>query len=164
VPYTDVHRVLADKYRDWAPKGTFIGHFSIKKKANIYGLVFGSHHWRGMLKFLEIAWKLDPKCGEADYEIEADTAQGQFLFDQGKAGFKKRKVEVFQERLWDLIKSRSLKTDADVFLHCLTNGFLPSVVKDVYIRLRADGLLKNAKANFPRYSADVMRSARKIEI
>jgi hypothetical protein len=143
----------------------FIGHFSIRKKANIYGLVFGSHHWRGMQKFLEIVWKLDPACGEADYEMEADTAQGQFYFEQGKPGFKKRKVELFQENLSGLITSRQLKTDKDVFLHCLTNGFLPRVAKDVYIRLRDGRVLKNARATFPRYSADVITdSARKLEI
>src|SRR5262249_29959152 len=53
VRYTDAHRVLADAYRRWASKRMFIGHFSIKKKANIYGLVFASRHWRGMQKFLE---------------------------------------------------------------------------------------------------------------
>jgi hypothetical protein len=164
VPYTDVHRVLADKYREWAPKGMFIGHFSIRKKTNIYGLVFGSQHWRGMQKFLEIVWKLDPACGEADYELEADTEQGQLYVEQGKPGFKKRKIEVFHEKLSELIKSRDLRTDRDVFLNCLMNGFLPRVAKVVYMRLRDDKVLKNTKATFPRYSADVMKSARRIEI
>lgn len=164
VSYTDVHRVLADKYREWAPKDMFIGHFSIKKKSNIYGLVFGSHHWRGMQKFLEIVWKLDPDCGEADYEIESDTAQGEMYFEEGKTGFKKRKIDVFKERLSELIRNGTLRTDKAAFLHCLTNGFLPRVTKDVYIRLRENGVLKNAKATFPRYSADVMKAPRTIEI
>jgi three-Cys-motif partner protein len=164
VSYSDVHRVLADKYREWAPEDVFIGHFSIKKKSNIYGLVFGSHHWRGMQKFLEIVWKLDPDCGEADYEMESDTVQGEMYFDEGKTGFKKRKIEVFQERLSELIGKGTFRTDKAVFLHCLTNGFLPRVAKDVYIRLREDGVVKNAKATFPRYSADVMKAPRTIEI
>ncbi len=164
VSYTDVHRVLADKYREWAPKDMFIGHFSIKKKSNIYGLIFGSHHWRGMQKFLEIVWKLDPACGEADYEMESDIAQGEMYFEEGKTGFKKRKIEIFQERLSELVRNETLRTDKAVFLHCLTNGFLPRVTKDVYIRLREDGVIKNVKATFPRYSADVMKSPRPIEI
>src|SRR5207249_2532022 len=109
----NVHRVLADVYRQWAPKGIFIGHFSLKKGANIYGLVFGSHHWRGMLKFLEIAWKLDARCGEADYEMESDTVQGEMYFDQGRTGFKKRKGELFQEKLSNLIKSHGVMTDKE---------------------------------------------------
>jgi three-Cys-motif partner protein len=164
VLYTDVHRVLAEKYREWAPKDMFIGHFSIKKKSNIYGLIFGSHHWRGMQKFLEIVWKLDPDCGEADYEMESDTAQGEMYFEEGKTGFKKRKIEIFQEQSSDLIKDGTLSTDNAVFLHRLTSGFLPRVTKDVYICLRDDGVLKNAKAMFPRYSADVMKAPRRIEI
>ena len=164
ISYTDVHRVLADKYREWAPKDMFIGHFSIKKKSNIYGLVFGPHHWRGMQKFLEIVWTLDPDCGEADYEMESDSAQGEMYFEEGKTGFKKRKIDVFQERLSELIENRTVRTDKAVFLHCLTNGFLPRVARDVYIHLREDGVLKNAKAMFPRYSADAMKAPRTIEI
>src|SRR5205814_5615145 len=32
VSYTDVHSVLPDNYREWAPNRMFIGHFSIKRK------------------------------------------------------------------------------------------------------------------------------------
>jgi hypothetical protein len=117
-----------------------------------------------MQKFSEIVWKLDPISGEADYEMEADTAQGQLYVDGGKPGFKKRKTELFQDELSQLISCRQLKSDADVFLHCLKNSFLPRVAKDVYIRLRDAGVLKNARATFPRYSADVTKSARKLEV
>ena len=164
VSYTDVHRVLTDKYREWAPRGMFIGHFSIKKKSNIYGLVFGSNHWRGRQKFLQVVWKLDPVCGEADYEMEADTAQGEMYFDQGKTGFKKRKVEVFQEQLSELIRSAVLTTDKAVFLHCLTNGFLSGVAKDVYARLHESNILRNSRSTFPRCSADVMKEPRKLQL
>ncbi len=164
VPYTDAHRVLADKYREWAPEGMFIGHFSIKKKSNIYGLVFGSRAWRGMQKFLEIAWKLDPACGEADYEMEADTLQAEMDFEEGKTRFKKRKVENFQEMLSEEIKSGALKTDKDVFLYCLTNGFLPRVAKDVYAQLRDSNVLRNSRPRLPRFSADVMKEPRKLQL
>jgi len=142
----------------------FIGHFSIKKKSNIYGLVFGSHHWRGMQKFLQVVWKLDPACGEADYEMEADTAQGEMYFDEGRTGFKKRKVEVFQQQLSELITSGVLTTDKAVFLHCLTNGFLSGVAKDVYARLHKSNILRNSRPTFPRCSADVMKEPRKLQL
>lgn len=162
--YYDVHRVLADIYRGWAPTNMFIGHFSIMKERNIYGLVFGSHHWRGMQKFLEIAWKMDSECGEANYEMEPDTVQGEMYFDTGKTGFKKRKIEVFQDELAALIKSGKLATDQTVFLHCLVNGFLPRVTKDVYAQLSTENLLKNARDDYPRYSDIVMKEPRSINI
>ncbi len=162
--YFAVHRVLADRYREWAPKDMFIGHFSIMKETNIYGLVFGSHHWRGMQKFLEIAWKMDSKCGEANYQMESDIVQGEMYFDTGKTGFKKRKIEIFQEKLAALIKSGELATDQAVFLHCLVNGFLPRVANDVYAQLSADDLLKNVRTDYPRYSDVVMKEPRRIKI
>src|SRR5260370_41821238 len=117
-----------------------------------------------MLKVLEIGGKLDASCGEADYELEQDTGQGIMDFEHGTTVFRKRKVEAFQERLKDQIASRRLRTDDAVFLCCLENGFLPRVTRDVYIRLRDDGILKNPKDTFPRYSADAMAAPRKIDI
>lgn len=164
VSYLEVHRVLADRYREWAPKNVFIGHFSIKKEPNIYGLIFGSHHWRGMQKFVDIVWKLDAKCGEANYEMEAEAAQGQMFFEQGRTGFKKRKIEAFQEKLGQFIQFRGQTSDQDVFLYCLTNGFLPRVAKEVYERMRREEFLKNDRKNFPRYSDVVMKEPRSLII
>lgn len=164
ISYLEVHRALADVYRRWAPPRVFIGHFSIKKDTNIYGLIFGSHHWRGMQKFLDIAWKLDGTCGEADYEIEHDVGQGLIDFEQGTTGFKKHKLELFQEILSREILAGVYKSDSEVFLHCLTNGFQPRAAKDVYIGLRVAGLLKNARDRFPRYSPEAMKQPRQFEL
>ena len=62
------------------------------------------------------------------------------------------------------ISGGKFKSDAAVFRYCLVNGFLPRVVKDVYVRLRDTKVLKNAKANFPRYSAEAMKAPRALEI
>jgi three-Cys-motif partner protein len=164
VSYLEIHRALADAYRRLAPQGMFIGHFSIKKETNIYGLVFGSHHWRGMQKFLEIAWKLDASCGESNYEMDANAAQGEMFFEQGRTGFKKRKTEIFQEKISEFIEFRESTTDQDVFLYCLTNGFLPRLAKDVYERMRREQFLKNDRRNFPRYSDVVMKEPRQLII
>src|SRR5206468_12202221 len=115
VSYLEAHRALADQYRAWAPPEVYIGQFAIKKGSNIYGLIFGSHHWRGLQKFLEIAWKLDASCGEADYELEPTAIQGEIDFARGTIVYKKRKIEVFQERLQRSIVRGELKTDDAVF-------------------------------------------------
>jgi three-Cys-motif partner protein len=164
VSYLEAHRALADQYRKWAPENVFIGHFAIKKGSNIYGLVFGAHHWRGLQKFLEIAWKLDANCGEADYGLEPEEIQGEMDFEHGKIVYKKRKVEAFRDKLADLISSGELKSDDAVFRCCLINGFLPRVAKDVYARLRDTGVLKNPRGRFPRYSVDSMKAPRQLEI
>jgi three-Cys-motif partner protein len=164
VSYLEAHRALADQYRQWAPTNVFISHFAIQKGSNIYGLVFGSHHWRGLQKFLEIAWKLDATCGEADYELEPSAIQTEMDFDRGTVLYRKRKVEVFQEKLQQLISSGELSTDDAVFRYCLINGFLPRVAKNIYTHLRDTGVLKNPKLTFPRYSAEVTKAPRNLEL
>jgi len=67
----NVHRILADAYRRWLPmtSGYFMASFSIRKGANVYGLVFGSGHPLGIDKFLRVAWK---KGGDANFDIDND--------------------------------------------------------------------------------------------
>src|SRR6185503_1500182 len=56
-PY-DVHRATVDYYRKLIPAQDqfFLGSFSIRKRSNIYGLIFGSRHPLGIHKFLQVAW------------------------------------------------------------------------------------------------------------
>lgn len=77
-PRHKIHRLIATHFKRWAPEGYHVGHFSIMKSGRIYGLVFGSRHWRGMEKFVKIAWKLDPECGDANFPIEAECDQGHY--------------------------------------------------------------------------------------
>lgn len=158
-PYTLAHRVVADQFRKWAPPGYFVGSFSIKKGSNIYGLIFGSGHALGMYKFLQTAWSIDPKTGEANFEIEADYAQGS-LFD----GFKPTKLELMRDDLVALIRARKLMTDGQVVLHCITGGVLPGrVAPEVYKQLKSEGTLKTSKTSLPRYSDDALSEPRALD-
>jgi hypothetical protein len=148
------HRVVADTYREWAPKDMFVGSFSIEDDKSVNGLVFVSHHWRGIQKFLDAAWKLG---GEADFDIEADTRQGSWDFETGASGFKQRKLDFFKEELFKAIASRRLRNERDVFLTCVANGFLPRTAKSVYERLMKEQVIKNTGENRPRISDIVMK-------
>ncbi|MFO7903844.1 MAG: hypothetical protein R6U98_14365, partial [Pirellulaceae bacterium] len=46
--------------------------FTLKKGANIYGLVFGSKHPLGVEKFLDLAWSKNEINGEANFDIDKD--------------------------------------------------------------------------------------------
>jgi len=85
-------------------------------------------------------------------------------FDSGRTGFKRRKVEVFQEELLTAIQAGTLATDQAVFLHCLTNGFRPRVAKEVYAKFRENKVIKNVPAKWPRYSDMVMKEPRLFTI
>jgi three-Cys-motif partner protein len=151
-PHWDVHRRVADAYRGWAPKGYFVGQYSIMKGSNIYGLVFGSSHWLGMYKFL----RADPD--EANYEIDAPALQGDFF-----AGHKMTKVEALAIELEKLIRGRILETDGDVVLHSISQGVLPSkVAPELYRKLKEEGVLAHSGTNRPRASEDALRSPRPL--
>ena len=81
---TNVHRIVADSYRRWIPDGLeyYLGSFSIRKGANVYGLVFGSGHPLGIDKFLKVAWK---HGGDANFDIDKngiDSSQRSLLSRQ----------------------------------------------------------------------------------
>jgi three-Cys-motif partner protein len=157
-PYTLAHRVVADQYRQWAPQGYFVGHFSIKKGSNVYGLIFGSGHSLGMYRFLEIAWTVDAETGEANFRIEADCDQATLF-----GGFQKTKIDLMEDQLKAKITSGDLTTDAQVVMHCITAGVLPSkVVPGVYRELKDQGVLANASDLRPRYSYEAVRTPRTL--
>ena len=68
--FNDTHRAVVEHYRHLAGGRIFFGSFSIKKGANIYGLIFGSAHPLGIEKFLRVCWKVDPVRGEANFDID----------------------------------------------------------------------------------------------
>lgn len=87
-PYKFIHRTVIEEYRSLIPTNSKlrIFPFSIKKNANIYGIIFGSKHILGVEKFLKIAWDKNKINGEADYDIDDDTVKTQLLIDFEKTG------------------------------------------------------------------------------
>ncbi|MEE4211478.1 MAG: three-Cys-motif partner protein TcmP [Parvularcula sp.] len=160
-PRHEIHRLIASRYKRWAPHNYHVGHFSIMKDNRIYGLVFGTGHWRGMEKFIDIAWKLDPECGDANFPIEAERDQGVLDFSGGGEVFRKRKLELFKDALREKISGGHLKTDGDVFHFCLTNGISPSRgAGEIYKEMKAQRLLIWTKGNGPRYSSASVKEPR----
>lgn len=164
-PHHKVHRLIADYYRGLAPKGYWVGHFSIKKGGNIYGLIFGTNHWRGMQKFVEVAWKLDEEAGEANFDIESEQKQSEMDFEKGEYGFKESKLEQFKREIEEGILDSSLKTDGEVYLYCLMNGILPSrVAGEVFKSMKSKGVLIYERQGMPRYSSDCVKNPRILQL
>ena len=121
---TNVHRIVADSYRRWIPEGLeyYLGSFSIRKGANVYGLVFGSGHPLGIDKFLKVAWK---HGGDANFDIDKDGIDPSqlSLFPEYD---KPTKISVFEKELESAVLGRQLTTNKDVYLFALQNGMLAS--------------------------------------
>jgi len=131
--YNKIHKFVLEYYRDLLPKNQeyYLAPFSIKKGANIYGLIFGSGHILGIDKFLHVCWKIDPERGEANFDIDRDNIlPGQLGLFTGDVQ-QPKKVDVFECELRKGIIQKEFENDEDIYLFTITNGFLPSHARKV---------------------------------
>ncbi|ABG60912.1 three-Cys-motif partner protein TcmP [Cytophaga hutchinsonii] len=148
-PYDQIHRLVLDYYKNLIPanKAYYLAPFSLKKNAGVYGLIFGSSHVLGMEKFLTTCWKVDPERGEANFDIDNDKINpGQINIFSGEIS-KPKKVEIFEKELEENITKGKIKTDKDVYLFTITNGFLPSHAKNVLKKLASSNKISKMKFN-----------------
>ena len=73
-PYKFIHRNVIEQLRKKLPSNTKVKlyPFSLKKGANIHGIIFGASHPRAVDKFLAIAWKRNETNGQANFDIDDD--------------------------------------------------------------------------------------------
>jgi len=123
-PYNFIHRIVLDKYRSLIPEGSKqqIFPFSIKKGANIYGIIFGSKHFVGVEKFLKIAWDTNKLNGEANFDIDNDFEKSQpSLFPEMK---QLTKIEGFEHQLEDFLKKNKIVTNEQLYYFTYKNGHI----------------------------------------
>lgn len=149
--YANVHRAVVRFYRNLAPLNYYVSGFSIKKGSNIYGVIFCTGHWRGMQKFVDVAWKKDPHRGEANFDIDEeglDDSQLDMFRNQADV------VEEFQSNVISRIKRKELLNERDAYKYALYCGIKPNRLKAVYKQLEHDKLIEPTSAL--RISSNVM--------
>jgi three-Cys-motif partner protein len=135
VEYRAIHRYICDHYRSaLGVRGALVAPFSIKKGANIYGVIFATRIRLGMEKFLRICWTLDPSTGEANYNIDDDPAWSgeRFLLPEMNTI---TKVDLFERSLAGYIRQ---ETPNNIELHgfCLEQGFCASKANESLRKLQ----------------------------
>lgn len=155
---------MTSYYRQLAGAGRplFIGTFSIKKGSNIYGLIFGSRHPLGLEKFLRVCWKTDPDRGEANFDIDDDRLQATapHLFPEMD---RPKKLNGFESDLRAKILNGAIKTDGDVYVESLQEGFLPNNGREVLQKLVREGRVAIVGGR-PRVSKEGYMEPRRLEI
>ncbi len=139
-------RLLHRAYTRWIPPDMtyYLGQFSIKRNANIYGLIFGSRHPLGLDKFLQVAWNKDNLQGEANFDIDNDNISTHqlYLFTERK---KSTKIKVFEQHLKDDLLKGNLRTNLELYLYGLRNGMLARHVREAVSRLQQEGVIPTQK-------------------
>jgi three-Cys-motif partner protein len=138
-----VHREAFKYYQNLIPDGdqVFLGQFSIKKRGNIYGLIFGSRHPLGIHKFLQVAWANDEIAGEANFDIEREKLSRSEMvlpFDL----MRPNKIREFESDLETALRNGKMKTEADVVRFCIESGMTSRHSTTVLKRLKAEGVIQ----------------------
>jgi three-Cys-motif partner protein len=136
----DVHRAVVEYYRNRIPANNrlFLGSFSIRKRSNIYGLIFGSHHPLGIHKFLQVAWAADEIAGEANFDIERDNIgpkEGLLALDV----MRPNKIREFEDELETALRSGKLHSEADLVRFCIEGGMTCQHSAPVLKKLKKEG-------------------------
>ena len=117
--------------------------FTIKKKSNIYGIVFGARHPLAIEKFLRVAWKNNPTNGLANFDIDNDDIKDSQpdLFGHVEL----TKIQKFQKDVENKVLSKELKTNKDVYFYTLKAGHIPEHSGDVLKKLKKGGKIMYAE-------------------
>lgn len=122
-PYKFIHRSIIKQLREKLPADTKLKlyPFSIKKGANIYGIIFGASHPRAVDKFLSVAWKRNEINGEANFDIDDDDLKKQqSLFGNQPL----TKIEAFQQNVRERILTKQITNNFELYNYALEEGHL----------------------------------------
>ncbi len=137
VEYKLIHRELVVELNRAIPADSELKlfPFSLKKESNIYGVIFGGSHPAAFDAFLDIAWKLDPLSGDANFDIENESAKVQgHLFEPTLT-----KREAFELLLVDLVLSEKLHSNKEVLDFCNSQGHPGNHAHAILLSLKKDG-------------------------
>lgn len=135
--------------------------FSFRKGPNVYGIISGSGHPRGLEKFLSVAWQKDQLNGEADYDIEREDFREAEPFLNFDLFTRPKKTAVFESDLEKAICDRRVISKQDLYLFCLENGMLPKHAGPVLRKLKQLGVIE---CNFTSPRAESLRNPRPFHL
>lgn len=140
--YYHVHRAALEYYRGLLPldQEYYLAPFSIKKGANIYGLIFGSAHPLGIDKFLEVVWRKDEFSGEADFPIDRENIRPEQML-LPMAEVQASKITAFENELEGLLRAGRLLTEVDVMRVCFEYGVKRHHARPVLAKLKSERVI-----------------------
>jgi three-Cys-motif partner protein len=149
-PYKYIHKSILEQLREKLPPKTKLSlyPFTIKKGANVYGIIFGATHPRAVDKFLKTAWETNNANGEANFDIDDEINKCQAsLFDnsQPEFGRKLTKIESFKQNIRQEITDGQIKTNKDAFDFTLKQGHIAAHANDEVAAMKKEKLIHYAE-------------------
>lgn len=136
----ECHKLIADYFESLIPKDKeyYLNHFTIKKGANYYGLIFGTNHTLGMEKFQKVCWNADKNAGEADFNLNDDFDKGTLFYGNNETN----KILRVKEEIKKNILSKKITNNIDGLKLALKLRCLPKIFTDVVKELEKNGKIR----------------------
>ncbi|WP_225975347.1 hypothetical protein [Panacibacter ginsenosidivorans] len=110
--------------------------YSLKKGANIFGIVFGAKHPLAVDKFLNIAWSRNPINGDANFDIDDDSKKNQLdLFGDKKL----TKIEKFKENLRAKVLAKEIQNNIEALGFVHDEGHIGKHASDCLKEMKKNG-------------------------
>lgn len=161
-PYKFIHRNVIHQLRKKIPANSLLKlyPYSLKKGANIFGIVFGAKHPLAVDKFLNIAWGRNPVNGDANFDIDGDSEKNQLDLFSGK---RLTKIEKFKENLRAKILAKEIKNNFDALHYAHDEGHIGKHASDCLKKMK-----KNNEVEYEGLSPlityeNVYKTKRKVE-
>ncbi|MDM8554887.1 three-Cys-motif partner protein TcmP [Desulfococcaceae bacterium HSG7] len=138
--YKLIHRNITEQIRKKLPINTNLKlyPFSIKKGANIHGIIFGASHPIAVDKFLSIGWKRNGINGDANFDIDEDSKKPQlYLFENKKL----TKIENFQKNVKKLILQNEINNNFKLLEYVYSEGHIPKHAAECLKNLKKEGVI-----------------------
>ena len=154
-PYKYIHESILEQLKERVPSNSNIKlyPFTIKRDANIYGIIFGASHIRAVDKFLRTAWAQNELNGCANFDIDNDVSHSApNLF--GAEMHIPTKIERFKESIRKYILNQTIKTNEDAFLYTMEEGHIPSHATEEIKQMKKVGVIDyDARSPMVNYDA-----------
>jgi three-Cys-motif partner protein len=141
-PYKYIHKSILEQLKERLPQRTKLSlyPFTIKKNANVYGIIFGATHPRAVDKFLKTAWDKNNLNGEANFDIDDDKKKAETtLFPEMKLP---TKIEIFKQNLKQEILNGNIKTNKDAYDYTLKQGHISSHATEEVSAMKKEKLIQ----------------------
>lgn len=137
-PYRFINRSIIEQLRTKLPSDSKLKlyPFSLKKGANIHGIIFGASHPRAVDKFLSISWKQNEVNGQANFDIDGDTEIIQLNFFEAP---KLSKIQEFKNSVKEKVLNKEIINNFDLLEYVYNQGHIGVHASDCLKELRKQG-------------------------
>lgn len=136
--YSNIHRIVCEQLKNNLPLNSKLKlyPFSLKKGVNIHGLIFGSKHPSAVDKFLNIAWKLNEKNGDANFDIDDEANANQLDLFTGERRL--TKLQGFQKEVKTKILSGEIENNLQLLEFTYEKGHIGKHAQDCVKELKKE--------------------------